>query len=138
MIEFLRQKAAPLNDAGEVDWPRALILFFRVMAAVQFVKGLVHWGLLLGDAGGEGVGADLEYQAANIYFAVLDPIASVGLWMTSSWGAILWLLAAVSQIAACAAFNEVYGTLWPLLVFELMSVGVYVYITWQVSKVSDD
>jgi hypothetical protein len=139
MIAYLRAAISHADDTAGVDWTRALILFFRVMSVFQLAKGMVHWALLMGapDAA-PGGGQEIEYLAVNIYFAVLDPVAGVGLWMTSSWGAVLWLLAAISQVAVCLGFAEVYGFLWPLLLLEAIVVGLYVYITWRVAQVSDD
>ena len=37
------------------------------------------------------------YQATIIYFAVIDLMAAVGLWMASTWGGVLWLLAVMSH-----------------------------------------
>ena len=33
-----------------------------------------------------------------IVFAVLDLVAGVGLWLTSTWGGVMWLLAIMSHI----------------------------------------
>jgi hypothetical protein len=139
MIAFLRAAIAHADDEQGVDWPRVLILFFRAMSVFELAKGMVHWALLVGAPDvAPGGGQDVEYLAVNIYFAVLDPIAGVGLWMTSSWGAVLWLLAAISQIAVCIGFAEVYGFLWPLFVLEVAAIGMYIFITWKVAQVSDD
>lgn len=120
------------------DWTHNLVLFFRVLALFQLAKGMVHWGLLLRITDGFGQPQDVEYLAGNIYFAVLDPVAGVGLWLTSSWGAVLWLLAAVSQIAISIGFPEIFGPLWPLIAFEVVAIGFYVFLTWKVAQVSDD
>ncbi|MGQ4272568.1 DUF6163 family protein [Terrihabitans sp. B22-R8] len=138
MIDLLKTRLGLIDETEGLDWTAILVLFFRVMAVVQLLKGLLHWTLLLGSAAEPFTGEDLEYQAANIYFAVLDPVAGVGLWMTSSWGAVLWLLAAISQIAVCVGFIEVYGIVWPLLAFELIVIAVYIYLTWRVAQISDE
>jgi hypothetical protein len=33
-----------------------------------------------------------------IYFAVIDQVAAVGLWLTSVWGGVMWLLAIMSHL----------------------------------------
>jgi len=140
VLRFLRQKinaaGAAAADRSLIDWTQNLVLFFRAMALFLLAKGLVHWSLLISSGDGAGAEIDMEYLSANIYFAVLDPVAGVGLWLTSSWGAVLWLLAAVSQIAICLGFPEVFGALWPLVVFEAVAIGLYVYLTWKVALVS--
>jgi len=50
---------------------------------------------------------------------------------------VLWLLAAVSQIAVCLGFAEVFGPLWALVAFEALSIGVYVFLTLKVARVSE-
>lgn len=132
-------RAAP--EPSLVAWSELLIWFFRIMALFQLGKGLVHWYLLIMD-GSNTIGmipsAAVEEQSVNIYFAVVDVVAGVGLWMTSSWGAVLWLLAAVSQIAVCVGFPEIYGALWPLVIFEVLSISVYVFLTWKVAQTNED
>ncbi|MFC5067965.1 DUF6163 family protein [Flaviflagellibacter deserti] len=142
MIRFLRRKEPSTLNGDEqpvMDWTQNLVLFFRVLAVFQLFKGLVHWALLLG-AGGDPLGSNqaVEFLSANIYFAVLDPVSAVGLWLTSSWGAVLWLLAAVSQLAICIAFPEIFGSLWPLILIEAIAIGGYIFLTFKVAQVSDD
>jgi len=131
---------APVTGRDEThvtDWTQNLVLFFRILALFQLAKGMVHWGLLISAADQDGPLA-AEFLAANIYFAVLDPVAGVGLWLTSSWGAVLWLLAAVSQIAVSIGFPEIFGEMWPLIVFELVAIGFYILLTVKVAQVADD
>jgi hypothetical protein len=141
MLKFLRAKPpAPITgeDLPVTDWTQNLVLFFRVLALFQIAKGLVHWGLLIHPENADASTVTAEYLTANIYFAVLDPVAGVGLWLTSSWGAVLWLLAAVSQIAICLGFPEIFGQLWPLVAFEAVAIMFYIFLTWKVAKVADD
>ncbi len=140
MLHLLRPKP-PMPVTGEdrpvTDWTQNLVLFFRVLALFQIAKGLVHWGLLIHPSAGTET-LSVEYLTGNIYFAVLDPVAGVGLWLTSSWGAVLWLLAAVSQIAICIGFPEIFGQLWPLIAFEAVAISIYIFLTWKVAKVADE
>lgn len=126
------------DDRPVADWTHNLVLFFRVLALVQLAKGMVHWGLLISPVEGLEGEAAVEYLAANIYFAILDPVAGVGLWLTSSWGAVIWLLAAASQIAICIGFPEIFGAMWWLIAFEVTAILVYVFLTWKVAEISDD
>jgi hypothetical protein len=142
MFKRRAKQAQPVPVTGRdethvIDWTQNLVLFFRVLALFQLAKGMVHWGLLISAVDPDTPFA-AEFLAANIYFAVLDPVAGVGLWLTSSWGAVLWLLAAVSQIAVCIGFPEIFGELWPLVIFEAVAIGFYILLTWKVAQVSDD
>lgn len=128
------------NDDGPVtDWTHNLVLFFRVLSLIQLAKGLTHWGLLINAPVAELTGIEAgEYLAANIYFAILDPVSGVGLWLTSSWGAVIWLLAAASQIAICVGFPEIFGPMWWLIAVETLAILLYIFLTWKVAEISDD
>ncbi len=127
-----REAPAPIG----IHWDQVLVAFFRALAVAQALKGLTHWGLLLDGDGGTQPGfgdADTEWLAANIYFAVLDPVAAVGLWLTSSWGAVIWMLAAGSQIGMSVFFPEVFGGLWVLTFWNMLLIVLYGYLSWQVA-----
>ena len=78
------------------------------VASVECISGLCEnvcqplaqcafpWGEILDLSPGRPPFADLPMgrQSAIIYFAVIDFVAAVGLWLTSAWGGVVWLLAA--------------------------------------------
>ncbi|MGI3902874.1 MAG: DUF6163 family protein [Janthinobacterium lividum] len=79
----------------------ALLLFMRVMAAVWLVQGLLQWGAVLGT----GVGGSSPFSAstpaamvATVFFAVVNFIAAVGLWLAAPWGGVIWLVAILAQL----------------------------------------
>jgi len=121
--------------AGEGDhpWSEWLFWLFRIVAVFELLKGLLHWAALLGAGGTPFLDMPTAFRAATIYFAVLDPVAGVGMWLTSSWGAVLWLLAAVSQVVLCFAFPEAFGALWPLVAIEVLAIACYVWFTLRVA-----
>jgi hypothetical protein len=109
-------------DAGESEgiWTERLVLFLRAMAALSMLKGLYHWAAVcgLGDGGGDGFEAQsLPWQTATVFFAVIDLVAAVGLWLAAPWGAVVWLTAVVSMAAVEVLFPQVYGgRLWVVIV----------------------
>src|ERR1700742_4075977 len=93
-------------------WTEFLILFLRVMAAVSLLKGLYHWGQVCGigaPSDGGFAAHTVAWQSATVFFAVLDLVAAVGLWLAAAWGAVVWLSAAVSMAAVEVFFPQVYG-----------------------------
>ncbi len=44
-----------------------------------------------------------------MFFAVIDLVAAVGLWLAAAWGAVVWLTACVSMAAVEVFFPQVYG-----------------------------
>lgn len=123
--------ADPGQDGAPQDrWAANLVLYTRVLAALELLKGLFHWSQLLGVGYGAG-GFSQEssaWQGATIYFAIVDLVAAVGLWMAPSWGAVMWLFAAASQLGVFIVLPEVFARLWFLLVYELVTLGAYAYL----------
>jgi hypothetical protein len=44
-----------------------------------------------------------------VFFAVIDLVAAVGLWLAAAWGAVLWLMAIASMLAVEIFFPQVFG-----------------------------
>jgi hypothetical protein len=102
-------------DEGEVDgkpWSRRLVLFLRVMAGLSLFKGLYHWAIICGIGAPFPSGFDsypTPYQVATVFFAVIDPVAGVGLWLAAPWGAVVWLTSVISMAAVEMLFPQIYG-----------------------------
>ncbi len=112
----------------ETQWTRWLILFVRTMAVVWIAKGLYHWAVVcgIGDPTGQAFEtAPLAWQTATVFFAVIDLVAGVGLWLAAAWGGVVWLTAASSMIAVEMLFPQVYGGRLTVIVAELVLIGVY-------------
>jgi hypothetical protein len=120
---------APQADRRLTPWTRRLVLFLRIMAAVSLVKGLYHWALVVGI--GDGAGSTFEqastpWQAATIFFAVIDLVAAVGLWLAAAWGGVVWLTASISMAAIELFFPQVYGgRLW-IAIPEFCAIMIYI------------
>src|SRR5206468_3901317 len=119
----------PQTDRRATPWTRRLVLFLRIMALVSLAKGLYHWSLVLGIGDGSGStfeSASMPWQAATIFFAVIDLVAAVGLWLAAAWGGVVWLTAAISMAAIEMMFPQVYGgRLW-VVVVEMAMIAFYV------------
>src|SRR5690348_6353398 len=87
-------------DGDESVWTRRLVLFLRIMAVLSILKGLYHWAQVTGFIGGDDeafVNQPMAWQAATVYFAVIELVAAVGLWLATPWGAVVWLTTVVSM-----------------------------------------
>jgi hypothetical protein len=119
------------GEASGEKWATRLVLFLRVMAAVALVKGLYYWAIVCGVGAPSPAGFDsyaLPYQSATVFFAVIDLVAAVGLWLAAPWGAVVWLTSVISMAAVEALFPQIYGgRLWVILV-ELALLGVYLWL----------
>lgn len=127
-------RLAPVRGADEKPeqrWTRRLVLFLSVMAAISMCKGLYHWGLVCGFGTSPGDGFEshmLAWQTATVYFAVIDLVAAVGLWLAAPWGVVVWLTASVSMVAVEVFFPRVYGAQFVTVGAELLLIGSYLYL----------
>jgi hypothetical protein len=116
---FTRDDVQSLEPVHEGDgepsigrWTRRLVLFLRVMAGVSMLKGLYHWSRVCGigvDASDVFQYHSIAWQAATVFFAVIDLVAAVGLWLAAAWGAVIWLTAVASMLAVEIFFPQVFG-----------------------------
>lgn len=107
--------------SDRAHWTWRLVVFVRVVAGLAMLKGLWHWAQVcgFGAAPGDTFGAQpLPWQTATVFFAVIDLVAAVGLWLAAPWGALVWLTASGTMIAVQIFFPLVYG-FRPLLVAGL-------------------
>jgi Family of unknown function (DUF6163) len=115
-------------------WTRRLVLFLRVMAGLSMLKGLYHWSRVC------GIGIDpssvfqyhsIAWQAATVFFAVIDLVAAVGLWLAAAWGAVIWLTAVASMLAVEIFFPQVFGA---SLLTGLLEGGLLLVYLWLALK----
>jgi hypothetical protein len=127
---------AALDQFGQREtrglWTNRLIWFLRAMAAVSMIKGLYHWAVIIGI--GDGPGSTFEtspiaWQAATMFFAVLDPVAGVGLWLAAAWGGVVWLTTTISMAAIELLFPQIFGGRIIMVVAELGAILAYVWLT---------
>ena len=118
--------------ARAVRWSIILVWFMRVMALMWIAKGLGYWAVILGadNAPTAFEGRTTGFQATTIYFAIIDLIAAVGLWLTSTWGGVLWLMAVMSHLILSVFFPH-FVTGGPLLIgLFLAFIVTYLLISW--------
>src|SRR6202161_1004033 len=99
-------------ESGDNVWTRRLVLFLRIMAVVSVAKGLYHWAQVTGFVGSEEEAFEnqsLAWQASTVYFAVIELVAAVGLWLATPWGAVVWLITVVSMTVIGLLFSAIYG-----------------------------
>lgn len=139
MIARLRgERTAPDDDViheRQVDltarWNQALVGFMRLLSLVWLAKGILAWAAIVGHGGPVPFEiAPTGYQAAVIYFGVIDLVAAVGLWLASSWGGILWLLAVMSHLIIGIFFPRFVSSSTLVLALLIFSTMVYLTISW--------
>ena len=117
------------NAAG--SWAEYLVVFLRIMAAVSLMKGLYHWAQVCGIAAPADGGFEahtVAWQTATVFFAVIDLVAAVGLWLAAAWGAVVWLTAVVSMAVVEVFFPQVYGASILIVLVEATLLVVYLWL----------
>jgi hypothetical protein len=117
------------NASG--TWAEYLVLFLRIMAGVSLVKGLYHWSQVCGigaPADGGFESHTIAWQTATVFFAVIDLVAAVGLWLAAAWGAVVWLTAVVSMAVVEVFFPQVYGGSVFIVLVETTLLAIYLWL----------
>jgi uncharacterized membrane protein (DUF2068 family) len=124
------------TEAQQGRWTFRLVVFLRVMAGLSMLKGLYHWAVICGMTNLEGgfEAQPLAWQTATVFFAVIDLVAAVGLWLAAAWGAVVWLTAAVSMAAVEVIFPQVYGGRMSVVLFETALLCGYLFLAIQSAR----
>jgi len=113
------------------------VLFLRAMAVASICKGLYHWAVICGVGAPFPSGFDSyapPYQVATVFFAVIDPVAGVGLWLAAPWGAVVWLTSVISMAAVEVLFPQIFGGSILAVMFEMGLLGTYVWLVVMSSR----
>lgn len=118
----------------ETRWGLILVIFMRLLAGLWILQGLLQWSLFLLPADAIFDHLTMGQTAAIMFFAVIDLLAAVGLWLATPWGGVLWLFAAISQIFVAISMKHVFTLAW--MVVDCVLIIIYFGLTWQAGKVS--
>jgi hypothetical protein len=124
-------------EPDENAWTRRLVIFLRIMAVVSIAKGLYHWAQVTGFVGGEEEAFENQswaWQTATVYFAVIELVAAVGLWLATPWGAVVWLTTVVSMAVIELMFPAIYGGSLMVVGFEAVMLAAYLALAWMAAR----
>jgi Family of unknown function (DUF6163) len=124
-------------ESDDNVWTRRLVLFLRIMAVLSVIKGLYHWAQVTGFIGGEEDAFEnqpMAWQAATVYFAVIELVAAVGLWLATPWGAVVWLTTVVSMAVIELMFPGIYGGSLVVVSVEALMLGAYLALAWMAAR----
>lgn len=72
-----------------------------------------------------------SWQTATVYFAVIELVAAVGLWLATPWGAVVWLTSIVSMAVIELMFPNIYGgSIFVIIIEGVLLVG-YLALAWK-------
>ncbi len=119
--------------ASQGTWTEYLVLFLRIMAAISLAKGLYHWSQVCGIGASSNHSFEthsLPWQSATVFFAIIDLVAAVGLWLAAAWGAVVWLTSVVSMAVVELFFPSVYGGSTFVVFAEMGLLIVYLFLAF--------
>ncbi len=124
-------------ESDDNVWTRRLVLFLRVMAVISVLKGLYHWAQVTGFVGGEEDAFEfqpLAWQTATVYFAVIELVAAVGMWLATPWGAVVWLTTVVSMAVIEVMFPAIYGGSLIIAGLEALMLTAYLALAFMAAR----
>jgi hypothetical protein len=124
-------------ESGDNAWTKRLVLFLRIMAVLSVAKGLYHWAQVTGFVGGEDDAFEnqsMAWQTATVYFAVIELVAAVGLWLATPWGAVVWLTTVVSMAVIELMFPAIYGGSISIVAVEALMLAAYLALAWMAAR----
>ncbi len=98
-----------------------LVIFLRLVAVVCLFFGIQYWAMLTGFLLEGRARFDLlalPWRVAGSGLAVLYPVAALGLWLTVSWGPVIWVIVAGAQVAMYTVWPQIFGFHLPVVILN--------------------
>ena len=118
-------------------WGARLVVFMRTTAVLWMLQGLIHWKVILAP---DRIPIDAlpdALAAAIVFFAVMDLLAAVGLWLAAAWGGVLWLFAACGGTVILMFMPDFHFGGRFFIPINVALIGVYFMLTWNAALERD-
>jgi hypothetical protein len=106
-----------------------LLVFMRVLAGLWVLQGLWQWSTILLPPEPLFDHVSALRGAAVIFFATVNLVAAVGLWLATPWGGVIWLLGAIAQILVAVALPGFFSMLW--IGADIVLIVIYFVLMWR-------
>ena len=110
------------------DLRRLYRLFTRIVSLFFIALAVQYWLKAIGfpDSNIRFDTMSSHWQVAVAFLAVVQPIASLGLWGNFKWGLVVWAIVAGVELLMYSFYSEYFGANIPILVFHLASLTTFV------------
>ncbi|MDB5508399.1 MAG: hypothetical protein JWL93_868 [Hyphomicrobiales bacterium] len=126
-----------LSRSGATRWGFYLVVFMRIVGVLWLAQGLLQWQAILAP-GDFPLDALPRLEAvAIVFFAVINLVAAVGLWLAAPWGGVLWLFAAAAQMFMTVFLPGLQPGGRLLLAFDVTLIVAYFVLTWYAAQERD-
>lgn len=103
--------------------------FLRIISVYCLLFGVLYWVRLIGFYDAPLWRFDLmpvHWQVAATVLAVFYPFAAIGLWMLASWGPVIWIICAVTELTMYAGFPDLFGHRLAVVVSHVFVALIFV------------
>ncbi len=128
----------PGPEAEEARRIFALTVFVRVVALLWILQGLELWLRIIAPAHGSFDELSAATMTAIIFFAVLNPVAAVGLWLLAPWGGVVWLLTLIAQLFVAMVKPSFFLFGGALKFVDAVLFGLYLFLSWRADSLSGE
>ncbi|AEV38098.1 hypothetical protein PSE_3594 [Pseudovibrio sp. FO-BEG1] len=107
--------------------------YVRLLAVFMLFAGLNYWSAIIGVRLIDGMPFEdvgVQVQSTIIFFAILDLVTAIGLWLLSSWGTVMWLFRSLAQVVMYSVFPMVFGRSPTEVVFYISAIAVYLVLLY--------
>ena len=135
-----RRKGRKTNWAALLVFLAPAVIAFLVFNYYPLFKtiymSLFNWGLVLGAFTRYGDFAVLPrpLQGSIVFFATVDLLAAVCLWLAAPWGGVLWLLCASIETVSPALGVRGATTGMLGVGLNVALVALYFFLTWRAGQ----
>jgi hypothetical protein len=111
-----------------------LVVFMRIMAVLWMFQGLMQWKLILAPDNVPLDALPMPVATAIGFFAVIDLLAAVGLWLASPWGGVLWIFSASASIVVSLFMPGFHAGGRIVMAIDFALMLIYFVLTWQAAQ----
>lgn len=122
------------RDPNETRWGMLLVLFMRTVAGLWILQGLVQWQIVLTAPGTLFDSVPTSTSVGIVFFAVMDLMAAVGMWLATPWGGVLWLMVTMSQIVVAFAMPYFFDGGIIVVILDVLLIGMYLFLTYEAGR----
>lgn len=106
----------------------SLLSNFLIILAICYLGGFILHALDILNIRLKFSEMNFLWKTWIIYLAVFDLLTAIGLFYKKSWGEVLFLLIATSQLFAYTRFQHIFGKQYFLIYFHITCVVIYVIL----------
>ncbi len=109
-------------------WGLLLTWFMRLLSAAWIIQGLLQWHRIIQPEPANFDALPPIVVGVTVFFAVINPVAAVGLWLATPWGGVIWLIAVLAQACLGIFMPELVTFGKFILIFDFTLIVSYFFL----------